>query len=293
MWMWKSEMSIGLAAIGLATVAMAGCATDDNGTGSTSDDEISCGYYTERSGYALTNFQTGDFESTTTWAEGLPISRHLRKPAPDSAFDWLPLSESTVLNHGASGVGGLGRVSNDPRCQDALDLFDDGEPLTNDPDGFTYVEQRAELRFAAVGFAFPTTRAQADAAPDTQNVAVDAIADLTRDKTRTVSGDEVRQTIAKQTVTFAMTCDTPAQVTKRWAPRIARDDPAFCRANATGGMECVQFNLVFASEHCTLAADAVAVKLPSGTTTASLGGSLTLQSPATYQLRIDDIRLAR
>ena len=201
---------------------------------------------------------------------------------------------STVLNHGASGVGGLGRVSSDPRCQDALDLFDDGEPLTNDPDGFTRVEQRAELRFAAAGFAFPTTRAQADAAPDTQNVTVDAIADLTRDKTRTLSGGvEVRQNIARQTVTFAMTCDTPAHVTKRWVPRIERDDPAFCRADGSGGMECVQFNLVFASDHCTLDSDAAALVLPSGSTTASFGGSVTQQSPGTYQLRIDDIRLAR
>jgi hypothetical protein len=81
-------------------------------------------------------------------------------------------------------------------------------------------------------------------------------------------------------------------VTKRWAPRIERDDPAFCRA-AGGDTECVQFNLAFAAEHCTLTSDDAVLQLPSGMTTVDLGGDLTKQPGGSYQLRIDDIRLLR
>jgi hypothetical protein len=277
---------IGAGAAVMAFALGAGCGT------STDDGAISCGYYVERAGYELTNVQFGDFESDVTWATGLPLSRHLRRPAPDNRFDWLPLSQPTLLNIGGSGTGGLGRVSSDARCQETLYLFDSIEALDNDPDGFTYVEQQAELRFAAVDFTFPATLAQAEAAPATQDTTVQAIADLTRDKTRVVSGAVVRRQIAKQTITFSMSCDTAAQVTTRWAPRIERDDPEFCRA-AGGETECVQFNLAFAAEHCTLTSDAAVLRLPSGMTTVDLGGDLTRLGAGSYQLRIDDIRLLR
>jgi hypothetical protein len=250
---------------------------------------VACGYYIERGPYSPTNVQIVDFGSETTWSTGTPLSRHARNPAGD--FAWVPLWQTTVLGLGIDNAGGLGKVSNDGRCSETLNLFDHIEDLTGDPDGFTHIEQQAELSIAPVDFAFPTTLAAAAAAPDHQDVAVRIIADLTRDKTRVLSGGgEARQQIAKQTVSLSATCAPAAQVTRKWAAKADRDDPAFCRP-AGADFECVQFNLVWAPDHCTLVTEPVELALPSGHSDIALGGSLTLRAPATYALRIDDVRL--
>jgi hypothetical protein len=285
----EAVMSAGLIACVLGGGVLAGCAAGPaDGHEGERGDAISCGYFVERGTYSLFNFQSIDFGSDALWSTGTSLSRHMRNPS--GAFAWVPLSQSTLLQHGVNSAGGLGKVSNDGRCNETLSLFDDIEDLVGDPDGFTEIEQQAELSFAPVGFAFPATLADAAAAPERQDVAVRVIADLTRDKTRLVSGGEVRQQVAKQTVVMTASCSPSAQVTRKWAAKTDRDDPAFCRA-AGAGFECVQFNLAFDPERCTLEADASELALPSGKSDVALGGSLRRQAPADYVLRIDDIRL--
>ena len=270
---------------GLLFCLVAGCGTEPS---SERDDEIACGYYVERGSYALANLVIADFASETTWTMGVPLSRHVHNPA--GAFAWVPLAQPTVLQHGGSSTGGLGKVSNDGRCYETLSLFEHIEQLVGDPDGFTDVEQQAELAMSVVGFAFPSSLAAAEAAPDSQDVTVSLVADLTRDKTKLVGAVEVRQQLAKQTVTLSTMCSSAPQVTRRWVARTDRDDPAFCRP-AGADTECVQFNLVFAPERCELASDPGTLQLPSGRSEVALGGALIRSSPATYSLRIDDIRL--
>jgi hypothetical protein len=105
-----------------------------------------------------------------------------------------------------------------------------------------------------------------------------------------ISGGELRQQLAKQTVTLAATCQPAPQVTVRWVQKTDRDDPAFCRA-AGAATECAQLNVVFAPERCELASDPVTLQLPSGPSEVALGGALIRSSDARYALRIDDIRL--
>jgi hypothetical protein len=276
---------------GCAATPSSGSSSSDGGLGDDGGggDGIACGYYIERGPYSPTNVQIVDFASETTWATGTPLSQHARNPAGDYA--WVPLWQSTLLGLGIDNAGGLGKVSNDRRCGETLDLFSRIEDLTGDPDGFTHVEQQAELSIAAVDFAFPATLADAAAAPDRQDVAVRIAADLTRDKTRLLTGGTVvRQQLEKQTVSLSATCSPAAQVTRTWVAKADRDDPAFCRP-AGADFECVQFNLVWTPAHCTLATDPVELALPSGHSNIALGGSLTLRSLATYALRIDDVRL--
>lgn len=252
---------------------------------------VACGYYIERGPYSPTNVQIVDFASEDTWSTGTPLSHHARNPAGDYA--WVPLRQSTLLGLGIDNAGGLGQVSNDRRCGETLDLFSRIEDLTGDPDGFTHIEQQAELSIAVADFAFPATLADAAAAPDRQDVAVRVVADLTRDKTRVLTGGTVvRQQLAKQTVSLSAMCSPPAQVMRTWVAKADRDDPAFCRPVGTGtDLECVQFSLAWTPAQCTLATSPVELALPSGHSDIALGGSLTLRSLANYALRIDDVRL--
>lgn len=267
---------------------VAGCS--DGSSPQNTDGAIACGYYIERGTYAIENLQVIDFASETTWTIGLPLSRHARNPA--GAFAWIPLSQPMLLKQGPESVGGLGAVSNDARCNEALSLFSDIEPLTNDPDGFTDVEQQAELSVAVPGFTFPSTLAAAEAMPDSQDATIVIVADLTRDKTKLVGSSQVRQQIARQTARLSAKCDHAPQVTRRWVAMTERDDPALCRAGA-GGTECAQLNLVFGPERCTLASERVTLQLPSGKSEVTLGGALmqTRSAPSEYSIRIDDIRL--
>jgi hypothetical protein len=283
------------ACLGFGAGVLAGCASGPSDGGGDDDDDgggnregVACGYYLERGTYSTVNLQVLDVNDEATWTAGLPLSRRARNPA--GAFAWIPLSQPTLLARGAESAGGLGKVANDARCGEALDLFSRIDALNGDPDGFTYVEQQAELSVQAVDFAFPGTLADAEAVPDSQDVAVRIVADFTRDKTRAVGNGEVRQQIARQTVTLTATCTPASRVTRSWAAKADRDDPAFCRPAGTA-TECVQFNLLFAPERCTLATDRVTLQLPSGRSEVSLGGTLTRESTNAYAIRIDDVRL--
>jgi hypothetical protein len=242
-----------------------------------------------------TNVQFVDFESERTWSIGAPLSRHLRRPAPDLRFDWLPLSQPTSLVAPmTTSRGGLGSVSSDERCSETFDLFSSTESLTNDPDGFTYVEQRAELAASVIGFAFPVTLVDAEAAPAAWEVSVALVAELTRDKTKLDGTTQLRQRLSSQPLTLLAACTPAPQVTKRWVARTDRDDPAFCRAVGTGSSEeCVQFNVTFSPERCELSAAAATLQLPSGSAVVDLAGSLIRQPAGGYALRVNDVRLPR
>jgi hypothetical protein len=266
---------------------LGGCA-DNPSDARDANGEIACGYYLERGMYSLVNVNFVDLNAETTWAAGLTVSRHMRNPAGE--FAWMPLAQGTLLDRHVDSNGGLGSVSTDPRCFETQDLFSKIESIANDSEGFKYIEQRAELSIVPLGFQFPSTLAEAEAIPESQNVPVRIVADLTRDKIKTELGGEVRRPISKQTIALSATCSDGHRLTRRWVPKIERDDPAFCRPVGTTS-ECVQFNLEFSAENCKVDAGPLTLQLASGSSQVSIGGALTRGNPGEYVLRVDDIRL--